>query len=61
MKESMKSNPAEGVGVAVVLEKNDQGEEQHYVYLVNERSDTLKRVPGCVTRLWPTHGNRTTH
>jgi hypothetical protein len=45
MKESMKSNPAEGVGVAVVLEKNDQGEEQHYVYLVNERKDTLK---GCL-------------
>jgi type I restriction enzyme R subunit len=45
MKESMKSNPAEGVGVAVVLEKNDQGEEQHYVYLVNERKDALK---GCL-------------
>jgi hypothetical protein len=45
MKESMKSNPAEGVGIAVVLEKNDQGQEQHYVYLVNERSDTLT---GCL-------------
>lgn len=41
----MKSNPAEGVGVAVVLETNDQGEAQHYVYLINERKDTLV---GCL-------------
>ena len=41
----MKSNPAEGVGVAVVLETNDQGEAQHYVYLINEREDTLL---GCL-------------
>lgn len=45
MKESLKSNPAEGVSVAVVLDTNDEGEPQHYVYLINERNDHLN---GCL-------------
>lgn len=45
MKESLKSNPADGVGVAVVLDSNDDGEPQHYVYLINERKEKLN---GCL-------------
>lgn len=45
MKESLKSNPAEGVSVAVVLDTNDEGEPRHYVYLINERNDHLN---GCL-------------
>lgn len=45
MKESLKSNPANGVGVAVVIETNEEGHPQHYVYLINERAETLK---GCI-------------
>jgi hypothetical protein len=45
MKDSLKSNPAEGVGISVVLEINEEGEPQHYVYLINEREEVLK---GCL-------------
>ena len=45
MKESLKSNPADAVGVAVVLDTNEEGQPQHYVYLINERDDLLR---GCL-------------
>lgn len=45
MKEYLKSNPAEGVSVAIVVELNEENAEQHYVFLINERSEDLK---GCM-------------
>lgn len=45
MKEHLKSNPAVGVSVAIVLESNEELGEQYNVYLINERSDDLK---GCL-------------
>lgn len=45
MKEYLKSNPAEGVGVAIVLDVNEENAEQHYVFLINERNDDLN---GCM-------------
>jgi hypothetical protein len=45
MKEYLKSNPAEGVGVAIVVDLNEENAEQHYVFLINERNDDLK---GCM-------------
>lgn len=46
MKEYLKSNPAEGVSVAIVAEFNEEEQaEQHNVFLINERTDDLK---GCM-------------
>jgi hypothetical protein len=45
MKEYLKSNPAAGVSVAIVVDLNEENAEQHYVFLINERSDDLK---GCM-------------
>lgn len=46
MKEYLKSNPAEGVSVAIVAEFNEEEQaEQHNVFLINERPDDLK---GCM-------------
>jgi hypothetical protein len=42
MKEHLKSKPAAGVSVAVVNETNELNEENHFVYLINDRADTLK-------------------
>ncbi len=45
MKEYLKSQPLEGVSVAVVNETNEHSEENYYVYLLNNSSQTLK---GCI-------------
>ena len=46
MKEYLKSNPAEGVSVAIVAEFNEEEQaEQHNIFLINERADDLK---GCM-------------
>jgi hypothetical protein len=42
MKEHLKSKPAAGVSVAVVNETNELNEENYFVYLINDRADTLK-------------------
>lgn len=45
MKEHLKSQPAEGVSVAIVNEVNEFAEENYFVYLINDRPDTLQ---GCL-------------
>jgi hypothetical protein len=45
MKEHLKSNPADKVSVAIVIDENDDQEAQHIVYLINERQDILE---GCL-------------
>lgn len=44
MKEHLKSNTAEGISIAIVVDLNEEQEEQHNVYLINERAEDLK---GC--------------
>ena len=45
MKDFLKSQPLEGVSVAVVLETNEYNEANYFVYLLNSSSQTLK---GCI-------------
>jgi hypothetical protein len=42
MKEYLKSQPAEGVSVAIVNEKNEFDEENYFVFLINDRPEPLK-------------------
>jgi hypothetical protein len=44
MKEHLKSNPAENVSVAIIVEEKE-GEQLYTAYLINERNDVLK---GCL-------------
>lgn len=45
MKDYLKSQPLEGVSVAVVLETNEHNEANYFVYLLNSSSQVLK---GCI-------------
>jgi hypothetical protein len=45
MKEYLKSQPLEGVSVAIINETEEEGNHNFYVYLLNSSSQTLK---GCI-------------
>ncbi|MDR0802288.1 hypothetical protein [Fluviicola sp.] len=44
MREELKSLPAENVKMVVVPETNEEGEIQHYVYLLNLRDDIMEGI-----------------